>query len=89
VVVTRDGVPAAVMVSPQEYDLIQALNDEVAEYHRLLADAAEQRYLKGEALDGDKVVTWLDQRHQEQYGTLAPNLEDIGDVADYLTVRAS
>ncbi len=50
VVVTRDGLPAAVMVSPEEYDDIQALRRQLIEYHVMLAEAAQERVERGEAM---------------------------------------
>lgn len=50
VVVTRDGLPAAVLVSPEEYDDIQALRREMVEYHMMIAEAAQERAERGEAM---------------------------------------
>lgn len=50
VVVTRDGLPAAVMLSPEEYDAIQVMRREMVEYHIMLADAAAERAERNEAM---------------------------------------
>lgn len=75
-VVTRKGHPALVMVNVQDYEAMQEALDVAA--HVWLADEAQVRADRGEALTGDQFITWL----QAKTGAVVDFEKE--DPADYL-----
>ncbi len=57
IVITRDGLPAAVMVSIEQYEEMQQAWE--ARYHIMMADAAQERVNRGEAISGEAFIAEL------------------------------
>ncbi|PZS01836.1 MAG: hypothetical protein DLM69_04630 [Candidatus Chloroheliales bacterium] len=57
VIITRAGLPAAVMISVEQYEEMQQAME--ARYHIMMADAAQERADRGEAISGEEFIAEL------------------------------
>ncbi len=57
IVITRAGLPAAVMVSVEQYEQLQRAWE--AQYHIMMADTAQERANRGEAITGEAFIAEL------------------------------
>lgn len=57
VVITRDGLPAVVMINVAQYEQMQQAWE--AQYHVIMADAAQERADRGEAISGEQFIAEL------------------------------
>ncbi len=85
VVVTRDGLPAAVIISVAQYEEMQDAWE--ARYHIMMADAAQERADRGEAMSGEEFAASLRQWRKENFGNEGPLPEQIADLSEYVDME--